>query len=438
VLFPSISSGKQNKGKVIIIGAGLAGLTAAKHLQSYGWEVEILEARDRIGGRIHTNRDWGFPIELGANWIHEGGHPENPLLKMAEQNGVQHQATHYSSANVYKHNGDKVSALGLALGYYRLDKRLQHSAKAAGSYASLAHFLKASIPYSELSPAQAAIFKGPIWEGIRTSIGEDLEQADADFYLNQMLENGKYKDYLVTSGYDHFAEQQAATLQVKKHHIAQAIDTRQRRVAVHSNHGVHEADYAIVTVPLGVLKSGAIAFNPGLSVAKRRAIEQIGYGSFNKVFLKFEKKFWGQDKHFYVFERALQKEHGLFVNLHKYTGKPVLVGLPSGEAARVVEQKSEAELKAEWTSFFRTYFPGKDIEIARLRLTRWGADNFSKGAYSFAGRGANKASFEALSMPEGRIHFAGEATNARHHGNVHSAVISGIREADRINSYTAR
>lgn len=93
--------------KVLIIGAGIAGLAAAKQLQQYGFQVTVLEGRDRLGGRIHTDRSLGFPVDLGASWIH--GITNNPIENLARQWYIEIQPTDLDYILLYGSNGKLIS-----------------------------------------------------------------------------------------------------------------------------------------------------------------------------------------------------------------------------------------------------------------------------------------------------------------------------------------
>lgn len=94
------SDGQRSRdGKpVLVVGAGMAGLGAARRLADAGWPVRVIEARDRVGGRVYTNRDWGAPLDMGASWIH--GTTDNPLAVLAQQARIQTLSTDYESAKM--------------------------------------------------------------------------------------------------------------------------------------------------------------------------------------------------------------------------------------------------------------------------------------------------------------------------------------------------
>lgn len=426
-----------SRGKVIVVGAGMAGVGAASQLQKAGWEVTVVEASGRIGGRIHTNRDWGFPIELGANWIHQATHPANPLLALAQSLQQPLFLTNYASHQLYEATGAMVPAVRRKKIYRNMQQELLQQVGTAAAGQSFGQLLQQVEQALALSTAsEKAVYDRLGVEGTRILLGTALEQADALFYGHSFLEDSQVvaKDYLVLGGYDKLVQALAQDLEVQLHCKVLEIDDQSTKVQLHTNQGLLESDFVVVTVSLGVLKSQQIQFTKGLSAPKTAAIEQLGMGLINKVFLEFEEKFWKGNKHFYVFQQQFQKQYGIFLNQEPALGQAVWVALPAGEAAYQLSNTNTEQLKQYWQEQLRAFFPYKNVAIKRVQKTAWQDNPLFGGAYSYAKVGTNQATFEALAAPEGRVFFAGEATNAHHHGNVHSALITGQKAAQIINA----
>ena len=166
--------------------------------------------------------------------------------------------------------------------------------------------------------------------------------------------------------------------------------------------------------------------DPPLPEPKRQAIDRLGFGLLDKVILAFDKPFWSESIPVIGLVGAHQPVSDL-VNGLVFTGKPILVGSRAGEAAWSRESQSDAAAVGEVISALNAPEPTGSL------VTRWGADQYARGSYSFIAVGSSPDDMRALSEPVGeRLFFAGEATNAEHFGTVHGAYLSGLREADRI------
>ncbi len=419
--------------KVLIIGAGMAGAAAAQRLVASGFDVTVLEARDRTGGRIHTFSDWGLNLELGANWIHNADHPENPLAGLAKKMNVTSRETDYTCFRLFDEQGKKISRLRTLLYSMKLQKGVEKAAGHTGTPdESLQAVLDRVVDGRSLSRKQKSMLT--FFENANeNNLAASLANSSAQFYLNSEFLGTSGKDLLVTGGYDRLPAALLEGAKVLTGRPVQHIREQAGRVTVETATGeTFEADFAIVTVPLGVLQAGGVTFDPVLPEAKKRALGRLRMGHFNKVAMQFSEKFWRGHTDFLVFLDDLRKNLGLAVNFHHYGGQPILVALPVAASARWVEQAGEQAVRQRWTDILHRAYPNRNIDMQNLKITGWGTDPYAQGAYSFVPVGAGAADFEALAGPHGRIHFAGEATIARFHSTVHGAYLSGVREAEQV------
>ncbi|KAF8072835.1 LDL3 [Scenedesmus sp. PABB004] len=191
----------------------------------------------------------------------------------------------------------------------------------------------------------------------------------------------------------------------------------------------------LVTVPLGVLKAGAVAFEPPLPEWKAAAVDRLGFGHLNKVVLQFPSVFWDSQPDFFGVTQpggAGGRGRGfMFWNLAAFNdGAPLLTSLVSGEAARAAEGESEAELRDHVMQALRRVFGASVPEPEAVHVTRWGCEEFSRGSYSYVAVGASGADYYLLSRPvASRVLFAGEHTCREHPDTVGGAMLSGMREA---------
>uniref|UniRef100_A0A2P2MJY4 Putative polyamine oxidase 2 n=1 Tax=Rhizophora mucronata TaxID=61149 RepID=A0A2P2MJY4_RHIMU len=188
------------------------------------------------------------------------------------------------------------------------------------------------------------------------------------------------------------------------------------------------ADAAIITVPLGVLKSETITFEPKLPAWKEDAINDLGVGIENKIVLHFDKVFWPNVEFLGVVAET-SYSCSYFLNLHKATGHSVLVYMPSGQLARDIEKMSD-EAAANFAFMqLKKILPNASTPIQHL-VSRWGSDVNTLGSYSYDAVGKPHDLYERLRIPVDNLFFAGEATSMSYPGSVHGAFSTGLMAAE--------
>ena len=294
---------------VIVVGSGAAGLAAAHRLSDEGIDVRVVEARDRIGGRVWTDRRLGVPLDLGASWIH--GVDDNPLSDLADAAGSARAATNYES--------------------YRVRN-------AAGQVVAPADF-----------PAE--------FEDV--TLVEHEFAADIGALSDQAIEEGEESgggDVVFPNGYLDVLEELVDGFDVETGSIVERIDATGDGVTVTSSKGSGTADAVIVTVPLGVLKAGAIEFVPPLDGERQGAIDRLGMGLLDKVYLQFDEVFWETDVDLFGYIGPKRGYFSAWLNIAKYTGEPILLGFNSASAAEEIETMTDTEIIGEAMTALRDMF----------------------------------------------------------------------------------
>lgn len=412
---------------MLVIGAGIAGLRAAEVLVGKGRRVIVLEARDRLGGRIHTDRSWGVPVELGASWIH--GVENNPIAALAAAKGIKTQATDYESV-MYGADGKRLPGDALD----ELESQVAELVEAGreGSPDTdepLRAALDRAIEAADLDPSELLNVEMGITGSIEHEYATDAVNLSAANFDDGADEEGG--DALLPGGYDQVVAAVANGLDVRFAHVVSRVDTSGDRAVVVTSQGNFEAAAVVVTVPLGVLKAGSIQFLPALSEPKSRAIATLGMGALSKTCLRFESQFWPDDAELIDIVPSASRR-GQWVeslSLAGLVGVPALMMFNAGKFARAVETMTEPQVIASASSALEPAFPGFPAPTGLLR-SAWSADPFSLGSYSFIGVGASLADREALAAPEGRRFFAGEAGSSDHAATVHGAYTSGEAAAN--------
>lgn len=427
--FPRGRSDAAGRTRVLVLGAGLAGLAAAQELQAAGFAVTVLEARERVGGRIWTSTRWPeSPLDLGASWIH--GVRGNPLTAIADRIGARRVSTDYDRARVYGSQGQELSPADEA----RLDALRERV------FAVIARAQERSADQSvrrALEPLLREPAGGPEARRLLDFIlSGDIEQEYAGsasslsvhwFDAARAYPGG---DELFTQGFQVIAQHLAKGLTIALGEVVQDIDWSGETVRVLTDQGSHQADHTVVTLPLGVLQSGRPRFHPALPRAKQEAIDALGMGVLNKCYLRFARAFWPADADWLEHLSPRPGEWTEWVSFQRAAGLPVLLGFLAADQARAIEALADERIVASAMATLRRIF-GQDIpQPLDYQVTRWAQDPFARGSYSYTPVGATPGSRRALARPlEGRLFFAGEATEPDDFGTAHGAYLSGLRAA---------
>ncbi len=232
-------------------------------------------------------------------------------------------------------------------------------------------------------------------------------------------------------GYGQYAAALADGLDVRTGAVVTAVVHDDERVRVSTADGATFcARHVVVTVPLGVLRAEDVTFDPPLDPVVRGAADRLGMGVYDKVFLRFPERFWGDDWVIRQQGTAGADWHSWY-DMSRVTGEPVLAALLGGDGARRIETLTDDEVVAEGVAALRRMFD--DVpEPEAVRITRWAADPFARGSYSYLHVGASADDHDLLATPTGRVQLAGEATWGDDPATVHGALLSGLRAASRL------
>ncbi|XP_011297565.1 lysine-specific histone demethylase 1A [Fopius arisanus] len=562
-------------GKVIVIGAGIAGLAAAQQMQQFGLEVIVLEARDRVGGRIATFRKSSYIADLGAmvvtglggnpvttlskqinmelhkirqkcplyesdgqtvpkdkdemverefnrlleatsylshqldfNYIGNTGQPGNTtrpvslgqalewVIRLQEQGVKQRQVAHFSCvlslqsrliANQQRMIAIKERLAELNKQYKEMTESklqtrditqefvlrsklrdLHNACKEWDQLAEQQKEIEAKLQELEASPPSDVYLSSKDRQILDWHFA-NLEFANATSLSNLSLKHWDQDDdfeftgshLTVRNGYSCVPVALSEGLDIRLNTAVRAVRYGVSGVEVwaapsrssHTNPTMHKADAVLVTLPLGVLKAStapsAVAFNPPLPDWKSQAIQRLGFGNLNKVVLCFERIFWDPTANLFGHVGSTTASRGelfLFWNLYK---APVLLALVAGEAACVMENVSDDVIVGRCIAVLKGIFGNQVVPQPRESVvTRWRADPWARGSYSFVAVGSSGSDYDLLAAPVApppppnqpagatspppRVFFAGEHTIRNYPATVHGAFLSGLREGGRI------
>ena len=411
---------------VIVIGAGIAGLAAARRLVELGYETIVLEADAVPGGRVRTDWSLGAPFEVGAGWIH--GPDGNPISALAEAVDAGPFVTDDESYQVFAANGAPVSTGDIEAGYRRLEKL----------YKAIDDEFDGDMALSKAISRMGGKLKSDPILGWMTSAytefstGGPIEKLSA-YYFD---EDGVYpgEDVVLTGGYDSIVKHLARGLDIRLNTRVSAVSYEKGEGAlVATDAGEFESSFVICTVPLGVLKAGDVRFDPPLPKSHRRGIEKIGMGNVTKLALKFDAAFWPTDVQYFGLMTETRGRWNYFLNYRTFSDENILLGLCVGDYAGKVEAMSDAQMIADCMDAVRTMFGAATQEPIAHLATRWSTNPNSLGAYSYSSVGSTPKHFDDLATPiADTVLLAGEHTNFEYHATVHGAYQSGLDAAQII------
>lgn len=418
--------------RIVVVGAGLAGLSAARALAATGADVTVIEARDRIGGRIWTSRAWdGLPMDMGASWIH--GLDGNPITALAKEAGAGFVETRFDAALALDAKGAEID---LDAAYARTDKILKAARRKADKGETdmpLRQAIEATKGWKAADAAERRLTRHVLDARLNTEFGSSWEETSAWYYDGGEEYEGA--DAIFPGGYDQIIRHLAQGLTIRTAAPVTAIAREAAGVAVTLAGGeVVTADHAVVTVPLGVLKAGSIAFAGGLSPERQAAIQTLGMGLLHKTWLLFDKVVWPQDVDWIEWVGPEVGYWSQWVSLARVKKLPVLLAFHGGDEARAIEQLSDAEITARAHAALRAMFGAGFPAPKAAQISRWGQDPYARGAYSYPAPGTTPETRAALAGAdwEGRLVFAGEACDAVYASAAHAAVLSGLAAAESL------
>ena len=409
---------------IVVIGAGMSGAKAAHDLNAAGHKVTVLEARSRVGGRIWTNRDFGYPLDIGASWIH--GIRRNPVYKLARELGTKLETWDYEDLKFYADDDQAfLKTYGAFSREFAKASQRVYRNNPKANVQDAVDAVRLTGKFDHLSAGEFALLVK--WEFEQSYATDAKYLALATFFEGDDEFGGD--DVLFPNGYDELVRHLLDGVDVRYSERVKTITHSERGAQIETETGSYESDFAVLTVSVGVLKSGAIEFSPPLPDEKQAAISGLGMGLLNKLCLKFEDVFWEEFSHF-VPDPDARAIWPIWFNQTNLTGQPTLVCMNSGDLAREIETWSDEETLASALTSLQNMFGDRVSEPADYLVTRWSEDPYALGSYSHLPPGASIALNRALARPVGaRLHFAGEATEDSHYATVHGAFLSGERAA---------
>lgn len=413
------SARAENAPRVVIVGAGIAGLGAAHVLQRHRVPFVLVEARDRIGGRAFT--DWktlGMPFDQGCGYL--GAPQVNPAAALATELGFS--VTH------------DVSQPDIWLGSVAQGERGLHAFEL--SYGELTRAIDAAGAHGDDLSAATLIGARTVWDRLAAfavgpeQTGVGLNQLSTLDWYSQFY-NSAPREGRIKQGIGNVVTAFGAGIPVSLSTAVTRIDMRGPRIRVETGTGTLEADYCLLTVPLGVLRAGAISFLPALPQTKQAAIAAFTVGLINKVALSFKPGTLPPEKS--VWRYQLRKDDTISDVTVRPFGYDTSVHVSGGDLARELELLNDAEQISLALSTITDIY-GNDAASGFVNgaVTRWWRDPRAQGSHSAALPGQAHQRAELGRPVADRLYFAGEACAVNWASSLPGALQSGRAAARAI------
>ncbi|KEH19589.1 putative spermine oxidase transcription regulator Homeodomain-LIKE family [Medicago truncatula] len=452
-VLPSFTSQlpEATEGTVVVIGAGLAGLAAARQLLSFGYKVVVLEGKNRPGGRVYTqkigNEDKFAALDLGGSVI--TGIHANPLAVLARQLSIPLHKVR-DNCPLFKPNGepvDKEIDSKVENIFNKLLDKVMELRKIMGGFASDTSLGSVLETLKNLYAVAQTTDEKQMFDWHLAN----LEYANAGCLSNLSAAYWDQDDPYEMGG-DHcflaggnwrLIKAMCEGVPIFYEKTVNTIRYGNEGVEIIAGDQVFQADFTLCTVPLGVLKKKAINFEPELPARKLESIERMGFGLLNKIAMVFPHVFWGEDLDTFGCLNENSHDRGeffLFYGYHTVSGGAGLIALVAGEAAQAFETTDPIVLLHRALNTLKGIFQPKGITVPdpiQSICTRWGSDPLSYGSYSHVSVQSSGKDYDILAENVGnRLFFAGEATCRQYPATMHGAFMSGLREASRIYQLT--
>lgn len=417
-----------SRPEVAVIGAGLAGLAAARALVEHGIEVEIFEASGRIGGRARTIEEdhQDLPVELGPEFVH--GTPDSTLNLVREASA---EIEHLDSQNHVWSDGHLVREHRM----WRKLGKLLDGAKRLTHDESAREYLE----HEHMSPKDAQLFTtlvegfyaAPIDDISIESIAADDSGAGEEQAPSSTRIRGGYAKLVGWLG------SRLAQNRVPIHHgfVLRRVDWGGDHVRLHGIDRYAEANRLVVTLPISILQSADLEFRPQL-VEHRGVLDQLAMGHVVKLVMCLREPIWQRyaphtvafvHRHDLTFPTFWLRSHGRAHQVTAWAGGPHAIAIIDWSKADLVEQALVSLAES-------LRMPASELleSLLHVHFHDYAHDPFARGAYSYTRVGGTHAA-DTLARPlADRLYFAGEATDPDYEGTVAGALASGVRAANQL------
>lgn len=419
---------------VLILGAGMAGLTAANHLQNNGiMNFLVLEGQDYIGGRVKKVTIGNITVGEGANWVHlveEGS--DNPILQLAKK----------LKLTGYLNNDYDVELKNTVADMALFNKTMKDLHDAGEKIIND----NGNMPGREDQPLCSALaVKGWIpdtplksaveWYRLDFEYGVRTDMMSTRLYTGLPEKNSIVTDPRGSALIIEYVKKNV-TRKIQTEKIAKEIKYSSNGVEVKTQDGhTYKAKYGLCTFSSGVLSSARVKFTPQLPLWKKEAASRIPLAYYTNVFVKFPNAFW-EDKEYLINARSVRRKFAAIYNINKkgiHPGSNTLLFTALEDDSLRIENQPDSVTAEEVMKALEDMYPKANISYpTEIFVSKWSTNPFIKGSYSYAAVGSSPADFHNLEGRLENLFFAGEACDEEYFGYLQGAYFTGMRQAKAI------
>lgn len=401
---------------VAIVGAGAAGLAAARTASERGLSFALLEAMDRIGGRAHTDHEtFGVPWDRGCHWLHSAD--VNPLRELADQYGFRY----YKPQPPFRHHvGDRFLP--------------QAEAQQVRDYADecWGRVIAAGEAGKDISAAEVVDLSHPLISVFRSSVAGEWSVPIED---TSTLDTFAYRDtdnnWPVQDGYGALVARHAQGIPVSLSTPVQRIEWDGPRVWVTTPHGMIDAGAVVITVSARIIQDGVIAFDPPLPVWKQEAYDAIQLGNANKVTFAVDGRVLSVDGHSSLWVKVTDRQ-GMFFQLRPF-GWDLANGYLAGELGAEAEREGRGAIIATGLVALKSAFGSEIVKhVTTSACSTWQTDPWIRGAYGAARPGLARKRKDLVTPIADKLFWAGESVSHDFFSTCHGAHMTGIAAASAV------
>ncbi|NJD21531.1 MAG: hypothetical protein FIA82_02510 [Melioribacter sp.] len=424
-IMESYSSNQSYKGVVLIIGAGISGIAAAKSLKKAGLEPLILEANYKIGGRIRTEQRNGMMIEYGASTIY--GSLTNPVTQIARDAGANLLDVSNYGSSVYDDKGILISDEKLKEYNINYNTLLQQIKSNAVANKSVTDVINGIAPGYLSDLLMRYLFTTKL----ELNTGASIDKLSSLYFDDHEKFFGE--DLVVINGFENVVNYLASGLSILTNYEVKNINYKDSKIIVKTQRGEFSAEHVLVTVPLGVLKNQSIIFDPLLPTQKTEAIMRLKMSANEKLTMKYNAIVYPHPAYTFGIASSQFGKFNYFLNMNKYSSNNAFTTFLTGNFGENLGQYDSYAF-ANWASEnIWSIFSGAKYGTSYNFGSQWRKDPYIHGAFSYVPVGAHASDYDIIAEDiNKKLFFAGEHTNRQYRGTVHGAYLSGIRAAEKI------
>lgn len=422
----------RNSPEVIVVGAGAAGLAAARQLHDAGCKVTVLEARDRLGGRVWTTYDLApYPIELGAEYIHGAQVMTWELLKRHDLSAVPDA----SRSEFFVYVDEQLTRVA--------DRTHLPVSQLLDQYEEIAvHWVQDGHPDTSLcaileawSHHHQVRLSSEEWQLVNHLVssgwGDEVDRIGTHGIQEQSFAGDGEGNFRVAKGYSYLLERLASGIPIRYGTPVDHIRWSNQGCRLESTNGDnYTADRVIVTLPLGILQANDVRFTPRLPTEKVNAIDGLGSGQVTKLVLRFNQPLWPTEMAGIL--TTLDSRLWWRPGWGRATEQPILTSLITGKSAAYFAALGEAAISTALDHLSTMLGTAIKAHFDCGRVIAWSSDPWSKMGYSYVPTDGVGLRAQLAQPLQGVLFFAGEATHVTRAGTVHGALESGIRAANEL------